>query len=479
MLAPQSEIKTYLEGVSNKYNLTPRMHFSTEVEQCVWDSSTLTWTLHLHNIITDEKYLHTCSVLFQCAGGLVVPRPNDIPGSSSFTGPIFHTARWNHDISLTGKRVAVIGNGCTAAQCVPALLKTPYSVKSIHQFIRSQHWIYPPLDIPYPILLQWLFRYVPGMLQLHRFHIYAVAEQAFASFVTSPSGAKKNDARRVRAERYMRKAAPKEYHDIIIPDFPIGCKRRIWDSGYMNALHKPNMHLTTDKVLEILPQGLRTTTGIVEVDAIILATGFDLREPLAPMKITGRDSLDIHKQWNSQGGAGAYSCVAVNGFPNMFMVAGPNTATGHTSVVIAAENTTNLSLRVLKPVLDGTAATVEPKQDAEDEWTREIQAASNERVWTQGGCSTWYVKDDETGKGEKWVSTLYPFSQADLWRRCLLPKWEDWEYRDRKGDGVQYKPTLVQRAGWNLQRRIWSLRKMVGMVLFVLGVVGWWRFLRR
>ena len=458
ILPKQPEIKAYLQGVSQKYDLTRRMHFRTEVEECVWNDQTSRWIIHLHNLTTGERWTHESDILFSCAGGLVKPRRLDVPGVESFKGPIFHTACYDHSVDLRNKHVAVIGNGCTGVQLVPALVND-IGVKSLTHFVRSKHWIFPPFDRPYPSWLRWVFRNIPGARQLHRMHIYLVTAKTWPVFLTDETGAKARARLQPRVEEYMRKAPPAEYVDKLVPDYEIGCTRRIFDSNYLPTLHKPNVELINTPIREVVPEGIRTDDGVTKVDAIILANGFDLQQPLAPMTIKGRDGVDLHQKWIQEGGTGTYSCVAVSGFPNMFLVAGPNTATGHTSVIIAAENTANLSLRVLKPVLDGRAKTVEPLKQAEDDWNDAVQEASQHRIWVKGGCQTWYLQ----GLGR--IHTLYPWDQTDMWRRCFFPEWKNWMYRTQDGTPFRYrgldrwfKPwvlmlLLVGITGWYLRRR--------------------------
>ena len=281
--------------------------------------------------------------------------------------------------------------------------------------------------------MTWGFKNVPGLLALHRFHVYQMAELAWPSFYMNEKGAKLRQRRQAVAETYMRTVAPREYHDMLIPDFEIGCKRRIYDYGYCEVLNKDNVKLTDKKTLEIVPDGIRTEDGVEEFDAIVVANGFNLEREKTAVKITGRNGEDLQEHWERQGGTGAYKCVAVSGFPNLMFIAGPNSATGHTSVVIAAENTTNLALRVLKPVLNGSAKTVEPLKNAEVKWNAELQKASKDRVWVKGGCSSWYV-----GKND-WVSTLYPWSQFNMMWMSWFPTWSDWNYRTSSDQRYTYR----------------------------------------
>lgn len=236
------EIKEYVDNVVNTYNLRSKMNFGTEVIRSVWREDANRWLLYLRDLKTGRQYTHECQILFAATGQLVEPRPCEIPGASDFQGSIFHSARWDHSIDLEGKNVVVIGNGCmslllifstesdngylgTAAQIVPALVNDG-KIKSLTQIVRSKHWIFPAPNFAYPRLLQWIFRYVPLAMRLHRFHVFLIAENDFRLFPMTKGAAKLREKRRRQVEKYMREAGPEKYHDILIPDFDVGCK--VW-----------------------------------------------------------------------------------------------------------------------------------------------------------------------------------------------------------------------------------------------------------
>jgi cation diffusion facilitator CzcD-associated flavoprotein CzcO len=235
------EIKEYVDDVVKTYNLLPKMTFGTEVVHSFWREDANRWLLHLRDLKTGREYTHECQILFAATGQLVAPRPCDIPGASDFQGNIFHSARWDHSVDLKGKNVVVIGNGCmyplseslepmntntiqgTAAQIVPALIKNG-EVKSLTQIVRTKHWIFPAPNFAYPKMLQWIFRYVPLAMRLHRLHIFLIAENDFRLFPMTKGAAKLREKRRNQVEKYMRQASPEKYHDLLIPDFDVGCK---------------------------------------------------------------------------------------------------------------------------------------------------------------------------------------------------------------------------------------------------------------
>ncbi|KAL2827500.1 hypothetical protein BJY01DRAFT_255663 [Aspergillus pseudoustus] len=434
LMPSNEEIKAYMDNVVDTYDLRRKMTFGTEVVRSVWREDAGRWLLNLRDLNTGREYLHECQILFAATGQLVEPRPCEIPGAADFNGKIFHSARWDHSVDLEGKNVVVIGNGCTAAQIVPALVNNP-KIKSVTQIVRTKHWIFPAPNFAYPRALQWIFRYIPLAMKLHRFHIFLIAENDFRLFPMTKGAARLREKRRRQVEKYMRETGPEKYHDLLIPDFDVGCKRRIFDPGYLDCLHSDKVLLTDAKATRITPEGLETDKGFVHADVIVLATGFQTNKFIPYMDVVGRNGENVSQHWAKYDGPAAYNCSALNGFPNFFMLLGPNAATGHTSAMMAAENSINYALRVLKPVLDGDAASIEVTRKAEHDYAYWVQDALSKRVWN-AGCMSWYLND------KKWNSMSYPWTQAHFWWRSLFPTWSDWSIRkiakpsSRKSSGV-------------------------------------------
>ncbi|QRD83867.1 putative monooxygenase [Aspergillus flavus] len=424
LMPSNKEIKEYIDDVVDTYNLLPKMSFETEVVRTVWREDANRWLLYLRELKTGREYTHECQILFAATGQLVEPRPCEIPGASDFRGSIFHSARWDHSVDLNGKNVVVIGNGCTAAQIVPALANSG-QVKSLTQIVRTKHWIFPAPNFTYPKVLQWIFRYVPLAMKLHRLHIFLVAENDFRLFPMTKGAARLREKRRKQVEKYMREASPRKYHDLLIPDFDVGCKRRIFDPGYLESLHQDNVLLTDAKTERITEEGIETDKGFIPADVIVLATGFQTNKFIPYMDVVGRNGETVSKHWGRYGGPAAYNCSALNGFPNFFILLGPNAATGHTSAMMAAENSINYALRILKPVLDGDASSVEVTAKAEHDYAYWVQDALSKRVWN-AGCVSWYLND------QKWNSMSYPWTQGHYWWRSLFPTWSDWTIKVRQ-----------------------------------------------
>lgn len=423
---PGAELWAYLKKVADKYDLPRRMTFDVTVERCEWIDDRSVWRLRIRDNNTGALSAHESQFLFAATGILVQPRELDVPGAATFKGPVIHSARWRHDVDLTGKRVVLFGNGCTAAQIVPNVAGR---VAHLTQVIRTKHWVFPPpLSATTPNLLEGVKKYLPFGARVQRFLVFAGAEQSFRGFYMTEKAAQFRRAKRERVERYMRATAPEKYHHLLIPAFEIGCKRRIFDPGYLASLHAPNVTLTDEPVLEVVPEGVRTRTGVIEADVIVLANGFVTGNNFFPgVEIVGRGGETVEEHWHRvfHGGAGAYNSSAMSGFPNFFALLGPNSATGHTSAIIAAENSVNYALRIIKPILDGRASVAEVKLEAEREYVDRVQAALGRRVFASG-CRSWYL--GKTEHGRTWNSAMYPWTQAYYWWRSLFPVWRDWRF---------------------------------------------------
>ncbi|CAI6249152.1 unnamed protein product [Periconia digitata] len=463
---PGREIVQYYHDVCRKYEITDKFELNTDVEQCTWLEKEQQWEVRLRRMVAgmgdlsakdrmkivqergeaavySETEVVRARAVVSCVGGLVEPKgwPSDIPGIEKFKGSMFHSARWDESVDFTDKNVVVVGTGCSSAQLVPRLPEAPYNAKSVTQLMRSPPWVCPS-TVP-PGGDEWwekngptLMRSVPGLLQLMRFSIFVVAESVFFKlFPNTPYADKQRKLLEKQMLQRMTKIVPKKYHEILTPDYGIGCKRRIFDKRWFKSLNDPKIELTTQPLSRVSENSVILGPGVVyppnsnpdlperevPADVIVLANGFDVTRWLHPLKVAGQGGKDLVKTMEERGGAQAYLGTAMDGFPNFFMIFGPNTVTGHSSVVMASENMVNHSLNFIKLLLNGDASSVDVKHEAEVAFTDEIQKALKNTVYMSGGCSSWY----KTENGE-WNSTGYPYSQIDFWRRCTFPSWGHW-----------------------------------------------------
>ncbi|KAK4217494.1 hypothetical protein QBC37DRAFT_307963 [Rhypophila decipiens] len=429
LMPPWKEIWEYLKGVADKYNLTSKITFNATVEKCEWINETGRWRLTIHRNNTndpqqDNVFFHECQFLFSAAGFFNEPRDLDIPGLETFKGPVAHSSRWRHEIDLRDKNVVVIGNGCTGTQIVPAILPI---AKRVTHLTRSKHYFF---DRHHDQKARYLLRQLPGGLWLERFLIFLRSENNFRGFFMTKLSARFRRSQRAESLGYIRATAPQKYHSLLTPDFEVNCKRRIFDTGYLSSLHSPNLTLTNQTPARILPDGIEFTSGeTIPADVLILANGFKVYRYHATIPVLGRNGTSLAQHFDKFGGPAAYNCTAMHGFPNFFLIVGPNSLQGHTSVIMAAENSVNFALRVLRPILTNVhkkgSSIVEIRQEAEEQDVALLQAALKKTIFFSG-CKAWYLHDK--GNGEQYNGTTYPFSQAWFWWRCLFPTWADWEF---------------------------------------------------
>ncbi|KAK7220048.1 hypothetical protein V2G26_008051 [Clonostachys chloroleuca] len=276
-------------------------------------------------------------------------------------------------------------------------------------------------------------------MALQRLLMFLVAENELRGFPMTRSAANFRHRRRVQAEKYMRDTAPAKYHDMLIPTFEVGCKRRIFDSGYLESLHSENLTLTNNPAVEILANGVLMDDSFIEADVIVLANGYITNTFLGGIDVIGRHG-SLKEHWETYGGAEAYNCSSMSGFPNFFMILGPNAATGHTSAILAAENSVNFALRIIKPILYQERGVVDLDANAEDRYVERIQHDLSKRVWNSG-CQSWYIETSPE-KGKTWNAMSYPYSQTHFWYRSLFPTWSDWRFSgaSTSSSKVLFKP---------------------------------------
>ncbi len=370
-------------------------------------------------------------IVCSAAGGLVEPNawPDTIPGRDQFEGPIFHSARWDYNVDLRDRDVIVMGTGCSAAQFVPRLTKEPHNAKSVTQVMRSPPWVIPrpgPMmgSISESTWEKWtpvIFPKFPFLARIYRTFLFSLAELDFQLIFTDKEIAAKTRKKQEAALiRHMKKVVPEKYHEILTPDYGVGCKRRIFDAFWLESLNDPKIDLTTQPVTSLQPKGVTLGPGRaypnpedttskaptdekhLPADAIILANGFELTTWLSPLRVIGKDGAVMQEVWDSRGGPQAYMGNAMDGFPNFFIIFGPNTATGHSSVILASENMVEYSLKFIRKILNHDVDTFDVKKEKEIEWTNMIQEKLKGTVWHSGGCHSWY----KTENG--WNATAYP-----------------------------------------------------------------------
>ena len=397
--SPQPEIQAYLEKTAQRAGVLDRFRFGVTVEDIAYDEDEQHWT-----VSTDAGDL-VADIVVTGSGGLSEPRLPEIEGIESFTGEIFHSARWNHDYDLTGKRVAVIGTGASAIQIVPEVAK---QVAHLDVYQRTAPWVMPRRDREYTRLEKLGFRYLPFMQKAYRTGIYWGRECFVPGFTVNPKLAA--PAAKMALQNIERGISDPELRKAVTPNFQIGCKRILISNDYYPTLDQDHVDLVTDGISAITPGGIVTSDGTTrEVDAIIVATGFYTTEQPIAHHIKGRDGRTLADAWRTDGMA-AYKGTTISGFPNLFQIVGPNTGLGHSSMVFIIESQIAYIVSALQQMGQHEIATVEPTPEAQQAWNDDIQRRMQRTVWNTGGCASWYL-DDHGRNVTLWPRTTFKFRQ--------------------------------------------------------------------
>ncbi|GHG40506.1 MULTISPECIES: flavin-containing monooxygenase [Amycolatopsis] len=379
--SPQPEIFDYLKRVADKYRLREKIRFGVELTGAHWDERERRWTA-----TTRDGREFVAQFLVSGVGGLHIPQVPELPGIANFQGQTWHSARWNHEYDLRGKRVAVVGTGASAVQFVP---KIAPDVAALTLFQRTPPWIMPKPDHAMPSWARTLFKRVPGTQRLYRNALYWLLEARAIGFNGHPAIMKAGEliAKRNIAKGIKDPALRKK----VTPDYTMGCKRVLISNDYYPALARPNVDVVTDGIKEVKAHSIVDSAGVEhEVDAIVYGTGFKVTDALEYLDITGVDGRNLAKEWATEG-MRTHKGITVSGYPNLFFLLGPNTALGHNSVVFMIESQARYVVDAIKLADSRGAAALDVRPGVQDEFQREIQDKLVKGVWTQGGCKSWYL----------------------------------------------------------------------------------------
>ncbi|MGZ5198349.1 MAG: flavin-containing monooxygenase [Telluria sp.] len=384
VFSTQPEIHAYLRHCADKYGLQPHLRFGVQVERAEYDEEASLWRVTL----ADGSKLSS-SLFISATGQLSRPLMPRIEGMDTFRGKAFHSARWDHSFPLQGKRVAVIGTGASAIQFVPAIADR---VAQLTVFQRSPAYLLPRPDRAYSRWEHAMFARFPWTTKLYRLGIYLKYETRAIAF-TRLRGLMKVAVGLPFKMLLARQVRDPALRARLVPAYPIGCKRILMSSDYLPAVARQNVNLVTDAIRRITPDGVETADGLVHAaDAIIYGTGFAASEFLSPMRVTGRDGINLNDAWRD--GAEAYLGVTVPGFPNFFMIYGPNTNLGHNSIVYMLESQIAHVMRCVAAMKEQGAAAIEVDPDRHQRFNARVQRRLAHTVWN--GCTSWYV--DERGR---------------------------------------------------------------------------------
>jgi cation diffusion facilitator CzcD-associated flavoprotein CzcO len=379
----QPEIWRYLQRCADDFELRPHLRFEHEVRSAEWDEGARRWRIE-----TSRGPL-TAAVLVVAAGALSEPVIPDLPGLKAFQGRMFHSARWDHAFDLAGRRVAVVGTGASAAQFIPEIQP---KVDRLFLFQRTPAWVLPRLDGRIRPWQRWLFRQVPALQRLVRLGIYVPREMGLLLF-RHPWMMRRAQ---LFARRHLRKAvADPALRARLTPSYTMGCKRILLSNTYYPALTQPNVEVLTSGIAEIRAGSIVDGDGVERaVDAIILGTGFRPTDPPLSGQVRGREGRTLREVW--AGSPQAHVGTTVSGFPNLFLLLGPNTGVGHTSVVYMIEGQIEHLVSALRFMRAHGVAAVEPRAEAQGEYVSSLYRRTEGTVWVAGGCRSWYL--DRTGR---------------------------------------------------------------------------------
>ncbi|WP_040803675.1 flavin-containing monooxygenase [Nocardia concava] len=373
----REDIWEYMREVARRHDLFDAIVFGAEVTEAEFDESTGQWT-----VLTADGVARTADILVSAVGQLSRPALPAIPGIERFAGESFHSALWDHDVKLDGKRVACIGTGASAIQYVPEIQP---KVAALTVFQRTAPWVLPKFDTDYKPVHQRILIEIPGMPVAERFSWWLIAEFVALGLVEFPGIVRM--VSRIAENHLEEQVTDPVLRAKLTPDYPIGCKRGLFSNDFYPALCEPNVEVETTAIAEIVPEGVRTADGVLHpADVIIYGTGFKGTEFLWPMKIRGRGGRNLADVWD--GGAHAYLGITVPEFPNMFMLYGPNTNLGVGSIIYMLESQARYIRHATQLLAERPGTYLEVRPDAEQAFNDSLQSRLARTPWNF--CTSWY-----------------------------------------------------------------------------------------
>lgn len=400
----QAELQAYLQGLVAQHGLTPRLRLHTEVLEARWDATQRRWQVRLRD--ADGERSISARVLVGATGGLSRPREPQWPGREQFRGRVLHTSRWPQDLNLRGLRVGVVGTGASSVQLVPAIVD---EVAALTVFQRTPAWVISKPEREIPLAQRQRFARWPWLQRWHRLKLYVAHELRGPGFFRWP--ALLNPVRRYGERLLQRQVPDPQLRALLTPQHLPGCKRVLMSKRFYPALQRPHARLVPQAVSRFTADGVQCADGSEHaLDVIVLATGFQAADGLTPFPIHGRDGLSLAERW--QHGAQAHLGCTVAGFPNLFLIAGPNTGTGHMSFVYMIESQVRHVLAALKLLRRRGLAVAEVRDSAMARFNAQLQQRLQHSVWLRGGCQSWYRHG-----GSGLVTTQWPgFAFSFRWQ---------------------------------------------------------------
>lgn len=399
--SPGPEILQYFVGFADDQGLRPFIRFGTEVTRAEWVDGR--WELEL----SEGGHDHA-DVLVSATGVLHRPRLPDIDGLDTFAGPLFHSARWDHSVPLAGKRVGLIGTGSSGVQIISAVAE---EVQQLSVFQRSAQWVAPVPNFTYSARTESAFSKYRVLNSISYRFWRLLFERVVGTSVVKPG------LRRRAIQGFVRASHRLLIHDPALraklhPDYEPLCRRLVMSVPFFEAVQRPNVSVITDKIERIVPEGVVTADGTVhQLDVLVCATGFDSHAFLRPIEVMGRDGVKLSDAWAD--GPRAYRAVGLAGFPNLFLLIGPNSPIGNNSLISIAETQVKFAMNWIDEIRSGRVRSVAPTAGASDRFNADMRRAMPDTVWTSG-CDSWYLGSDG-------VPELWPWSPVDYRKSMRTP----------------------------------------------------------
>ncbi|KAF9004037.1 hypothetical protein BDQ17DRAFT_1355394 [Cyathus striatus] len=410
----QPEILAYLKDIVDKRSLAQHIVLNRKVIGAVWDENEKHYMVKVENSITGENEFAAANIIISATGILEIPKVPSFVGMGKFKGKMFHSSKWEKGLDLSGKRVAVIGNGTSGSQAIPEIVKLPGA--HVTHICRSKSWYLPPIRFPVSERTKWWLRRFPFLMRCIRLWQYLETEAKYP-FIFHNSFLRNSTTKAVK--KFMLQSSPERYHKDIIPSYPLGCKRAVFDMGYMDALHRENLELLYGEIAEITPEGIRMESGSeFTLDVIIFATGFEAFK--YPIDICGSSGMNVQEYYETRGGPEGYNGALLPGFPNFMFVSGPNTVTGYIPITTFNNIQVEYFLQLLKPLIEGRILSLEVKKEASESYNKKIQNKFAGSVFEQ--CRSPY-RIGGTGKH----TFLFPSWTPLFWWWLLYPVWDDFK----------------------------------------------------
>ncbi|HEX3793330.1 MAG TPA: NAD(P)/FAD-dependent oxidoreductase [Acidimicrobiales bacterium] len=413
----QREIWDYMRDCVDRFDVGKFLRFNHDIAEARWDDVDNVWRVR-----SQQGQTYVAPVLIWATGSLSAPSIPDFPGLGEFRGKVFHSAQWEHGFELAGKRVCVVGTGASAIQFVPQIQPV---VAHLTLYQRTAPWVFPRRDKPVSKLRQELYRRLPLLQRVARLRIYLIFEFLLSVFMGQAQ--RRKGAVKKRAGDHLHKQVADESLRVMLkPHYEVGCKRLLLSDDYYPSLTQPNVEVLDVPVVSFTAHEVVGEDGVARpVDVVIMGTGFEAAEPPYAQHIVGRDGVRLSDVWKRDGVA-AYAGSTVAGFPNLFMMIGPNATLAHNSMIYMIESHINYIASALRFMARPGVGVVEVKPAVQERYNEMLQAKLEHSVWVEGGCGSWYL--DHRGRN----TTLWP---DHTWKfRALTKRFRPGDYTVRAAD---------------------------------------------